>query len=82
VARNKDEVSLPGACIIPLEPVLYARGFAVLVNPEEGDIQVISREFEVVGITTKEGDLFFGSKDESNVRIPFVPSRGGTTAPW
>jgi hypothetical protein len=45
---------------------------AVFVRAKDADIQVVTGEFEIVGIAAIKGDLFLRRKDEAHVIVPFV----------
>jgi len=47
-------------------------GLAVLVGPEERDVQVVAGEGEVVGVAAEVGDLLLGREDEAHVRVLLV----------
>ena len=56
----------------PLEEVLGLVGLAVLVDAEEGEVQVVAREGEVVGVAAEEGDLHLRREDQAHVGVLLV----------
>src|SRR2546430_16400229 len=46
---------------------------AILVSPQERDVEVVTREVEVVGIAAEEGDGELGREDEADVLEAAVP---------
>ena len=56
----------------PLQVIIEVRRLAILVDPEEGDIQVVARIGEVIGISAKESNVEFGSEHQPHVRVLFI----------
>src|SRR5207248_9861327 len=51
----------------PAEVMVGVEGLAALVGAEEGDVEVVAREVEVVGIAAEEGDGELRREDEAHV---------------
>ena len=72
VAGNENQFTVAGAGLAPLEVMRRLGGLAVLVGAEQADVEVEPGVFEVVRVAAVEGDLFFRSEDEADVRIFLV----------
>src|SRR5215472_16399298 len=47
-------------------------GFVVLIDAEEGDVEIVSWVGEVVGVAAEESDTEFRRKNKANVGVLFV----------
>ena len=70
--RDEGEVAGLQAPVGPVEEVLRVVGLPVLVDPEDGEVQVVAGEGEVVIVAAEEGDLLLGREDQADVRVLLV----------
>ena len=69
--------------------MIHLDRLAVFIGTEKADVEAMPRVFEVVGVTTEEGDVPFGGKDEPNVGVaakaievePAASEQGDNVAP-
>ena len=67
MAGDESEIALARAVRRPFEVVLGARRLVVLVGAQEGDVEVVAGEVEVVGVAAEEGDGELGSEHQPHV---------------
>ena len=73
VTTDEGKLAVLGPFRIPLQEVLDFRGLAVLVGPEDADVEVETRILEIVGIAAVERHLFLRRENEADVVIAFEP---------
>ncbi len=71
VAGDQHEIAVRQRRGIPLQ-ILRLDRFAVLVDAEEADVEVVARIFEVVGIAAEIGDLLLRREDQPHVGVSLV----------
>ncbi len=69
---DENQIAIFDAGFRPLQVVVEMDGLVVLVDTEEGDVQVIAREGEVVGIAAKKCRIKFRRKYEAHVGVLLV----------
>src|SRR5580658_7531904 len=69
ITGDKYQVAFLGATLAPFEIVCRFRRLAILIGTKECDIEVVTREFEIVGVAAEEGCGKFGGEDEPDIRI-------------
>ena len=69
VTRHKHEIARGNRLPAPREVVRHPCWLAILIGPEETDVEVVAGKLEVVGIAAEECDLLLGREDEPHVGI-------------
>ena len=72
MAGDEDQLARRGAPGAPLEEVISMQRLAVVVDAEEGHIQVVARISEVIRVTTVKGRLLLRRKDQAHVSVSLV----------
>ncbi len=72
VAGNEDQLAVGGAVGAPLQVVGGLDRLAFFIGAENGHVQVVAREGEVVGVAAVEGGLLLGSEDQLDVGVLLV----------
>ena len=72
MARNENQIAIFDTGFRPLQVVVEMDRLVVLVDTEEGDVQVIAREGEVVGIAAKKRGFEFRRKHQAHIGVLFV----------
>ena len=73
VARGEDHVSVLRSRRAPAQVLLRRERLVVLVDPEDGHIEVEARVVEVVGVPAEKRDVALRREDEAHVRVRAVP---------
>ena len=81
MAGDEDQLARRGALGAPLEIVIGVQRLAVLVDAEEGHVQVVARIGEVIRVAAEEGCLLLGRKDQAHVGVGLVGGRASTRRP-
>ena len=69
MARDEDELAILGAVLAPLQVMRRPGGLAVLVGPEEADVEVVAGILEVVRIAAEKRRGEFGGEDQADVGV-------------
>ncbi len=72
VARDEHRFLIGGAFRVPLQVLVGLDRLAVLVDAEDGEVEIVTRIREVVGIAAEERHLLFGREHEPHVRVFLV----------
>jgi hypothetical protein len=56
----------------PAEKMRGLEGSIVLINPEEGDVEVVAGVGEIVGVAAKKGCRVFGGENQPDISIDFI----------
>ena len=70
--RHEDQFIVAGAVATPGQVVLDLGRLVVLVDAEEGDVQVVARVLEVVRIAAEERDRLLGREYQTDIRVLLV----------
>jgi len=63
IPGSEDEIALFDRFGGPAEKVSGRKGLIVLVNPEEGDVEVVPGIGEIIGIAAEKGHCVFWGKN-------------------
>ena len=72
MAGDEDQLSVLGARLAPFQIMLDLGRFAVFVDAEEADVQIVARILEIVRIAAEKGDLLLRREDQPHVGVVFV----------
>ena len=72
MAGDEDQFARRRALGAPLQVVIGVQRLAVLIDAEEGHVQVVARIGEVIRIAAEEGRLLLGRKDQAHVGVSLV----------
>ena len=72
IAGDKDQLTGRRAFGATLEIVVGVQWLAVVVDAEDGHIEVVARIGEVIRIAAEEGRLLFGRKDDAHIGVLLV----------
>ena len=72
IAGDEHQVPFLRAAFAPLQVLRGLRRLAVLVGAEEGDVEVVARELEVIRVAAEEGDGVLGCEHEPDIRVFLV----------
>ena len=67
MAGDEHQVARVDALCAPGQVVLGLPGLALVPDAEEGAVEVVARELEVVGVAAEEGDPLLGREDQAHV---------------
>ena len=60
------------AILTPFEKVIGLERLSVFINAEKAHVEIVSRIFEVVWISAKEGDALFWSHNQAEVGVSAI----------
>ena len=69
MAGYKYQLAVRGSVSAPRQMMLDPGRFAVLVNAEETDVQIIPGILEVIRVAAVERDLLLGSEHEADIGV-------------
>ncbi len=72
MANDKNKFVFAGSGRVESEIMFGAGGLVVLVDPEEGEVEVVSRKSEVVGIAAVERRLSLRRHHQPHIRIALI----------
>src|ERR1039457_4268885 len=72
VPRNKREIALLSTRKRPTKIVRGDHRLPAFVNTQECDIEIVTREHEIVWIPTEKGDREFRGKNQANILEPAI----------
>ncbi len=69
VARHEHQLAVGGAGGVPLQVVVDLQRLAVVVHPEDGQVEVVAGIGEVVGVATEERGLLLRAEHQAHVGV-------------
>src|ERR1700732_1940583 len=72
MARNENQIAISYSCFRPSQVIVEMDRLVVLVDTEEGYVEVIARESEVVGIAAEKRGFKFRRKHQAHIGVLFV----------
>src|SRR5262252_9447748 len=69
---DKNELVVAYPCWRPLQVVVQMGRLVILIDAEEGDVEVVARIFEVIGIPAEEGDVKLRREHQADIRVLLV----------
>ncbi len=69
---DKYELAIAHASGAPAQVMLHLGRFALFINPEQADIQIVARVLEIIGVASEEADIRFRRENQPHIRIAFV----------
>src|SRR5262245_26546491 len=72
MSGNEDQIAVCGAFSIPLQIVFRLDRLAVFVHAQNGEVEVVSREREIVWIAAEECHLLLRREYETHIGVLFI----------